>query len=850
MRQLLSLLFILSLNISGAQTLLEEKLSIDFKNCSVEKCLRILEENTGTPFSYNSKQIGSLNNKVTEKFDEVELSVILDKIFLGTSFRFKEIGKQVTIFEVKSDAGTIVISGFIRDKASREEIIGARVYFPNHGVGCIANSYGYYAIEIPKGETPLYVVSVGMLRIQDNIDADEDMVLNFDMYEDTVVLSTVEVLADSLKTGKIENDLPYLDKTVITKQALSKIPAVNGETDVVKFLMQFPGVTPSTEGGANYQVRGSGTGNNLILLDEIPIYHPTHLLGLYSIINSDALKSATLYKDHIPLQFGSRNSSVLQVHTKEGNLTRHELSGSLGFISTRLNWEGPIVKNKASFYISGRRSAFPAIAGQFLRDQELSLPRFFDINAKVNIHLNSNNRIYFTGYTGLDKLSDSVSTYDWGNTAAAFRWNHIFNGKTFANISIIHSEFEYGYVVNTGFELDNFRQKVVTDKVGIDVTNFFSSSLKFTYGFSATWLRTRYGAGSAQQGTLFLQRNAFENAAYISVEKKFSNKLKLEGGIRVPFSFHIGTQDTTSYLKSDFMTIPVIYDQGKFYDPLFYVDPRALLTYRLSEKSQIQFSAGIVSQHTHIINYVNYFLPVEIWTTSNKYLKPERNFQTSFGWVRTGKKFNISLTAFTKYVRNVLDYASPIFISSADIESNLLSGFMLAAGAETMFNFHFGEKYSITASYTYTASNQRIVGINNDKAYPTMNFRPHYMAISQYLNLSKKWQLSSNFTWHSGKAVTLPNGQFVIDGTAFPIYDNTRNSERLPFFSRWDISVLRKFGWKKKRERLNLTMSITNITGRFNPAVVYIQPYTYEPSQLNMIGEGLYTLYDLFFTEF
>jgi outer membrane receptor protein involved in Fe transport len=289
-------------------------------------------------------------------------------------------------------------------------------------------------------------------------------------------------------------------------------------------------------------------------------------------------------------------------------------------------------------------------------------------------------------------------------------------------------------------------------------------------------------------------------------------------------------------LQPDFTTTPVVYDKGKFYDPLFYVDPRALLTYRLSDKNQIQFSAGIVSQHTHIINYVNYFLPVEIWTTSNKYLRPERNFQTSFGWVRTGTKFNLSLTAFTKYVRNVLDYASPVFISSAEIESNLLSGFMLATGVEAMINFHFGEKYSITGSYTYTASNQKIEGINNDKPYPTTNSRPHYVAVSQYLNLSKKWKLSSNFTWHSGKAVTLPNGQFYIDGTAFPVFDDNRNAERLRFFSRTDVSLVRMFGWKKKRERVNLSISVTNLFARFNTAVAYVEPVPSEPTELQLIS--------------
>ncbi len=836
MRPLLFLLFVFTIHFSAGQSLLEEKISVSFKNFTVEKCLRMIEEASTAEFSYNSKQIAGLETRINADFDAAEISTVLDRVFKGTSFSYKEIGKQITLFEVKSAEGSVVISGYIRERFSKEEIIGARVYFPAHGVACITNTYGYYAIEIPKGASTLFVASVGMMKIREDIQADEDMVIHFDLEEDTVFLSTVQVFADSIRQPKIVSNLPYLDKTDITNQALSRIPPVNGEIDVMKYLQQLPGVTASTEGGATFQVRGSGSGSNLILLDEIPIYHPTHLLGLYSIINPDALKSATLYKDFIPVSFGSRNASVLQIHTKEGNLNRHELSGSLGFVSTRLNWQGPIVKNRASFYLSGRRSAFPAIAGQFLQNQQLSLPRFFDVNGKVNIHLNSNNRLYFTAYMGEDNLSDSISTYNWGNTAGAIRWNHIFNSKTFSNTSVTHSEFDYGYILSTGYALDNFRQRVVTDKASFDVTNYFRGNLKFTYGLSVTWLRTRFGNGSIQSSTLFLQRNAFENALYFSAEKKLSRKLKIEAGVRLPFSFHIGSQDTTDFLQPDLSTINVIFEKNKFYDPQFFVDPRALLTFALGEKNQLQAATGIVSQNTHIINYVHYFLPVELWTTSNKYLKPERNFQTSFGWVHSGNRFHISLTGFNKFVWNVPDYAVPVFTPSSEIESNLLTGIISATGLECMVNFIVGSKYSVSGSYTFTNSVQRVRGINSDKVYPTTNSRPHNIAISQFINLSRKWTLSTNFTWHTGKAVTLPNGQFVIGGTAFPVYDNTRNAERLPFFSRWDLSVVRKFGWKKKREMLNLLMSITNVTGRFNPALVYIKTATYDPSLLQTVA--------------
>ncbi|MCG8576941.1 MAG: TonB-dependent receptor [Flavobacteriales bacterium] len=835
MRAVLLTVFFIGYFSLFAQSLLEQRISVSFKKASVEKCLRLIEKETKKPFSYNSRQIHHISKKLTKSYENVALSEILDDIFHETAIQYKEIGKQITIYEVQSSSGTAVLSGYIRDSESGEELIGAKMAFPEHGVGCITNSYGYYSIELPKGPTSFYISSVGMLRISNELQLEDDMVMNFKMDEDTVLLRAVEVLADSVnKEIEMETDLPYLDKIEISAKELKKVPAANGELDVFKYLQQFPGVQPASGGGARYQVRGSGTGNNLILLDEIPIYHPTHLLGLYSIINSDALKSATLYKDHIPVRFGTRNSSVLQVHTKEGNLKRHHLSGSLGFISARVNWEGPIVKNRASFYISARRSTFPAIAGRFLQKRQLTLPTFFDINAKVNVKLNSNNRIYLTLYTGQDNLRDSVAFYSWGNDAVGLRWNNIINNKTFSNLSITHSEFHYGYSFVSPITYENFSQSVASDRLNYDITNFYSNSLKFNFGLSLASIRTLNNTESGMASDLFLQRNAFENGVYFSFEKQLNHKWNVEGGVRVPFSFHIGTQDSTAYLNDDFTLTPVVYEKNKFYDPMVFVDPRILISHQANHKNLFQFSSGLTSQHTHIINYVNYFLPIELWTTSNAYLKPERNIQTSLGWVHKEKSFQTSLTLYHRHVRNVLDYASPIFTSSMDIESNLLSGHMNALGAEFMVNYQLSTRYSIAFSYAYTLAKQKVKGINKDEPYNTLNSTPHYVSINQFFNLSKKWKLSTNFIFHSGRAITLPNGQFTIDGTAFPLYSDNRNAERLRSFSRWDVALTRRFGVKRRKDRVSLTLNITNFYGRFNPAVVYVEQSPVDPGTLNL----------------
>lgn len=835
MRQLLFALCFLISPIVISQELLDKEVTVKFKKANLEKCLNLLEKASGISFSYNSRQIHAINKKINIAFDKKPLAQILDNLLAETQLKYKEIGNQITIYALNTTNQVVVISGHIQDNNSGEELIGARVYFPEHGIGCISNSYGYYALEVPKSNTNMKVSSVGMIPFIAEIEVENEMVLNIGLAVDTLLLNVVEVVSDSKANGSEEIvDLPNLLQTVITPLAISRVPAASGERDLLRHLQQLPGVQPANDGGANYIVRGSGTGGNLILMDEIPIYHPTHLLGIYSIVNTDALKSATLYKDYIPLQYGDRSASVLQIRTKEGDLNKHHFSGGFSGFMARLNIEGPIVKKKASFYTAGRVSTFPGALLSILGNRSLGNPTFYDLNGKVNVKLNSNNRIYLTGYFGRDGLSDTNSFYQWGNLAGGFRWNHVINTKTFSNLSLTHSEFSYGFSRFDQLESLSFGQKVITDKVNYDFTYYFNNTTKINYGLSTAFLRTRQGSFSEAEANLFLQRQSLENGIYASLEKKFNPKFNIKAGIRLPYSFHIGTGDTTAYLNSDLSQTQVIYQRNKFYDFTFFVDPRIVGTYHLNENNELQFAAMVTSQNTHIINYINNFLPIEIWTPSTDYLKPERNFQASIGWTNHWKNMQFSAIAYHKYVINVLDYASPVFTPSTDIESNLLAGTLRVSGLEFMLNYKFTTWYSTSVSYAYTHARQKIEGINNDLPYVAPADRPHYFSFSQYFNLTKKWQITTNFTAHTGTAITLPNGQFVIDGTAFPLYSSNRNTERLPMFRRVDLAFRRQLGVKKNRNNWDLSFTITNFFDRNNPSVAYVEQSESEPGKLSI----------------
>ena len=828
MRLTLLVAFQFFCQLAVSQGLLNQPVTVAFNSLKVEKCLQKLEQVSGVGFSYNSKQIGSIENKITASFKEEPLKNILDRILKSTHFAYKEIGGQITIYGLKSSGETTLLSGYVRQSNSREELAGARIYFPELQTGCITNSYGYYAIELPKGTQPVIISSLGMRRVLDTLELDETMVLNFLLEENSIQLNTVAVTSvDSIRAKTEMTDLSNADKTVITRNAVLRLPASTGEVDLFKYIQQLPGVQASNDGGANFQVRGSATGNNLILLDEIPIYHPTHMLGVYSIVNMDAVKSAELYKDYIPAKFGARNSSVLQIQTREGDLQKYHVTGGVSFISGRINLEGPIIKNKASFYLSGRKSLLPGVGSGLLNSVKFTYPSYYDLNGKMNFHLNSNNRIYLTGYYGRDKLSDTVMNYKWGNIAGAFRWNHIYNSKTFSNLSITHSEFNYSYRSNLYANDSVYGQKVVTDKINYSFTNFYKQDFRIDYGVELAWIRTRKGNRTEKITDLFLQRSAFETGFYGSIDKKISQRLSIKAGLRIPFSFHVGTQDTTTYLYPDLSQSTMVYKKNKVYDPIFFLDPRILLSYNLSENNRLQMALTIASQNTHSISYINYFLPIEIWTTSNAFLRPERNYSQSLAWLHNNRYFESSLTVFNRYVRNIIDYASPVFTSSQDIESNLLAGNLHAYGIEAQMNFNKGKRYSATVSYTYTKTSQFIEGINYNKPYVVNNDRPHYFSFSQFFKASEKWSVASNLIIHSGAAITLPNGQFVINGTTFPLFPIARNAERLPYFSRFDVSFTRQLGIKKKRDRCTLVFTITNLFNRTNPSVVYVDKAYY-----------------------
>ena len=845
-----SLLVFIYLLFSGSMSMalqiLDQNISITFKNESIYHCLRRIESKAKVSFSYNSHDLKVENAKISQSFKNQPVRIVLSTILSSTSFQFKEIANQITIYKASNNSsGLLNLSGFLLDKNSKEKLIGAKVFFPELNIGVSSNAYGYYHIDLYKGEFDVIVDYIGMKPIKKRLVIDGHLKINFELEEDTLILNAIDVIDKENKMNDKPSDIFIdLSKISVNPVLLEQMPSTNGLPDVTKYIQNIAGIQPLYDGSSSYQVRGLGNGNNLILLDEIPIYHPNHLLGINSIINTNAVKSINLYKDYIPANFGIRNSSILQIYTKEGNLNKFSASGGLGANVPHLSFEGPIIKNKASFYVSGRQS-FNALGSiNFLPPSKLPNPDFFDITVKLNYKINYENRVYLTSYIGNDRINsaDGEGSFSWGNNAFSFRWNKVVSDKVFTNLTLINSIFNY----NSEKE-SNFGQKIISSQVKYDVSYFISNQSKLSFGGSI--LNTRTRSDDLIEEAVFLNRNSYETALYASLRHKVSPKLTLNMGLRLPFHHHIGTQDTSIFLRPNNLFETIIYEKNTPYDLKLSADPRLLLSYQIDDKNVFQWSANIATQFTHILNYNTRILPVQVWINPSKFLPPERNYQTSVALHHSEKNISLSSVLYYRFVNHTIDFANVGFSNISTIESRILSGHMKTFGGEFSAQYQKTKNYSVKFSYAYNHSRQTIEGINNGRPYQPDYTRPHYLSLSHYYIRSKKWEFGANFVYHAKTAITLPVSKAVINDIEVPIYSDFRNKSYLPSHDRLDLSFKRTLGIKKQKNRGYLILTITNfyIKGNVSNAYPSYPSNTgqLEITQQNFIPFNLYLYYHI-----
>lgn len=742
------------------------------------------------------------------------------------------------------------LSGSISENNSNETLIGVTVAFPELNTGVTTNEYGFYSITLPEGTYTVLVSYLGFKEIVEEVNLTENKKFDFRLEEEAQELDEV-VVTDNVERMDIRK--PQMSVNTLSVGTIKKIPVILGEADVIKSILLLPGVTNAGEGASGFNVRGGAADQNLILLDEAIIFNSSHLFGFFSVFNPDAIKDVKLFKGGIPARYGGRVSSVLDIFQKEGNSKEFKMNGGIGAVASRLLLEGPIVKDKAAFLIGGRASYAHLFLPLFDVD---SKAYFYDLNTKLNYRINDKNNIFLSGYFGRDVfgISESfVNTY--GNAVGNFRWNHLFSDKLFSNLSLIYSDYYYGLKLDfVGF---NWNSGIRNFNLKYDLKHYISDKFQLNYGINNVYYQFNPGKiepSNEQSGILeeqLIQKYANEFAAYVGIEHKISNNLSLGYGLRFSQFTRLGQDELNVYANNnpvDFDPLLLIYQEGEPIDVINpgrgtrlatfnNFEPRASLSYTLNPSSSIKASYTRLAQYLHLLSNTSSPTPLDVWTPSGPFIKPQLLDQYAFGYFRNikGGDYTVESEVFYKEVQNRIDYIDGAnLIANNAIEQVILNGEARAYGLEFLARKNEGKLQGWLA-YTLSKSEQRTpgrtigsntvqntleTGINNGNWYNTPYDKTHNISLFGSYDLNEKWSFSSNFVYQTGQPTNYPVGQFEFQGLTIPYY-GLRNEQRLPAYNRLDVAAtLTPRKNKNRKVKGEWVFSIYNLYNRRNAASI------------------------------
>jgi hypothetical protein len=767
------------------------------------------------------------------------------------------------IFQI-SFAQKQTLSGYIKDGSNGEELIGAALYIPSLSTGVTTNLYGFYSISLPAGTYEVVFSFVGFNTQVRTVELTNSKTLNIELNTTNVQLSEFEVSSE-----REDHNITSVEMSVekLEIKTVRKIPQFMGEVDIIRSLQLLPGVSTVGEGAMGFNVRGGNIDQNLILLDEAPVFNSSHLFGFFSVFNADAVKDFKLYKGGIPAKYGGRLSSVLDVRQIEGNTKEFHGSAGIGLISSRLMLEGPIVKDKASFMIAGRRSYIDLFFPLF-EDLKGNQFYFYDLNAKINYKLGERDRLFLSGYFGDDVFvfGDAFKAR-WGNGSGSLRWNHLFNDKLFANTTLIYSNYNYSLGVPTGVQAFNWQSTIQNYNIKADFSYFLNPSNTIEFGVNALFYT--FDPGSAKgtsDESIFNEvgverKRGFEPAIYVSNEQKFGDKFTVQYGLRYSMFVNYGPQTVYQYENGipdskDNIVDTLVYGKGeiiKTYSGLEGFEPRLAMNYTLDSRNALKASYNRTRQYIHLISNTTAATPIDVWAPADSYIKPSTVDQIAVGYFRNFSEntYQFSVEGFYKWYYDVLDYRDGAeLLINPQLETQLLSGDGLAYGMEFMLKKVKGQ-FTGWLSYTLSRSERTVEGINNDEAFPTNWDKTHdFSAVASY-DINDKWNISANFAYMTGRPITYPDSRYEFDGIIVPNYSN-RNGARTPDYHRLDFSATYTkpkdkgkkvfFVFKKPKDWHSVwVFSVYNVYNRKNPYSVFFRqnednPQITEAVQLSIFG--------------
>lgn len=740
------------------------------------------------------------------------------------------------LFVPAAFAQQFTVSGYVRDSTSGESLIGASIGVKGTPQGVQTNTYGFYALTLPPGEYTLVFTFIGYEQRERHIRLNADLRMTTLLSPRSFEAKEV-VITEKRKDENVRNT--EMGTLGLSAAQMKKLPALMGEVDPLKVLQLLPGVQSAGEGNAGFYVRGGGPDQNLILLDEAPVYNTGHLFGFFSIFNADAIKNVTLIKGGMPANYGGRLSSVVDITMKDGNSQRFQGEGGIGAIASRFNLQGPIVKDKASFIISGRRTYIDLITKPFVNKNSSfggSGYYFYDLNAKANYKISEKDRVYLSGYIGRDvfRFRNAERTFDvsipWGNNTATLRWNHIFSKKLFANTSLIYNDYAFSFdAIQQDFKIR--LQSGIRDfngKLDMDYYLNFKHHLKFGGNYIYHTFIPSSVSGS-QDTVAFTPDNiykkfAHEAALYVQDDWDISPKIKLNAGIRYSGFRQIGPYTRYTRDRDGNKLDSTVYGRWKEVRSYGGLEPRITLRYAFNDQHSVKAAVTRNNQFIHLVTNAGSTLPMDLWVPSSFRVKPQQSWQYALGYFRNfeDNAWEASVEAYYKDMHNQVEYREGYTPSLKDPEEEFVFGRGYAYGAE-FFVHKVKGKLTGWIGYTLAWTWRQFPEINGGRRYPAKYDRRHDLSLVATYDRNERWSFSAIFIYGSGNTTTLPERFYYLEGILRQEYGST-NGYRMGAYHRLDLSAI--YTPKKKNPERKLTsswaFSIYNTYSRMNPYFIYV----------------------------
>jgi hypothetical protein len=737
------------------------------------------------------------------------------------------------------------ISGTVKDSSSGESIIGSTLYVPEAKAGVNTNSYGFFSITLPAGKYTLVVSYIGRQTKTISIDLQKNEKLQLELSDQSVALQGVEITSQRADKNVTSTEMSsdHLDM-----QQIKAIPVLFGETDILKTITLLPGVMSAGEGNTGFYVRGGGADQNLVLLDEATVYNASHLLGFFSIFNADAVKDINLIKGGIPAEYGGRLASVLDVHMNDGNEKKYTVKGGIGLIASRLTIEGPIVKDRGSFLITGRRTyadVFLHLFGNTAAIRSSSL-YFYDLNIKANYRVTEKDRLYLSGYFGRDVFGAAGQFgINWGNATGTLRWNHIFNDKLFLNTSAIVSDYQYTISPTSGTSNFAINSGVRDYAYKMAFEYYLNDKNKIKFGLQSTYHVFTPGTISTN-GTRLIndlnisQRYALEDAIYVSDEVTLTPKLSMVAGLRYVLYDELGPGKVFHYDSTGAITDTTVYTKPRVIQEYGSLEPRLAFRYILNKASSLKASYTRTSQFIQLLSNTTASTPTDLWVPSSNVIKPQLGDQYALGYFRNFRNnmFETSVEVYYKNMQNQIDYKPGAdIVLNPVVESQLYFGKGRSYGAEFLIRKNIG-MFTGWVSYTLSRTERQFQYINNNSWYPAKQDRTHDISTVLMYNVGTKWSFGAVWVYATGNAVTFPVAQYQFQGHTVAYYSD-RNGYRMPAYHRLDLSATLHRP-KHKRFEGEWDFSVYNVYDRHNAYSIQFQQDPNNPGQTQAVKTWLF----------